>query len=128
MQRVVILGGGTGGAVAARRFGQWARDGEVEVVLIDRSAYHEYQPSYLWVMTGRRQPEEVRRPLELLGPRYGTRVVCAEVTRIDPDARRVETTTGSFEYDFLIVALGGRSCVRTPGLQAWKRPGRWNTP
>ena len=106
MRRVVILGGGTGGAVAARRFGQWAREGEVEVVLVDRSPYHEYRPSYLWVMTGKREPDDVRRPLQLLGPRYGTRVVRAEVTRIDPDARRVETGADAFDYDFLIVALG----------------------
>lgn len=106
MKRVVVLGGGTGGAVAARRFAQWARPGEVEVVVIDRSPWHEYRPSYLWIMTGRRQPDEVRRPLKLLEQRYGTRVVQASATRIDPDARQVETDQGTFDYDYLIVALG----------------------
>lgn len=103
MQRVVILGGGTGGAVAARRLGQWAREGEVGVVLVDRSAFHEYRPSYLWVMTGRREPDDVRRPLELLGPRYGTGVVRAEVARIDPGTRRVETDADAFDHDFLML-------------------------
>lgn len=106
MKRVLILGGGTGGAVAARRFAQWTQPGEVEVVLIDRSPWHEYRPSYLWIMTGRRTPDEVRRPLKRLEERYGTRVVQATVTRIDPDARYVETDGGRFEYDYLIVALG----------------------
>ncbi len=106
MRRVVILGGGSGGAIAARRFAQWSRPGEVEVVLIDRSPWHEYRPSYLWVMTGRRRPDEVRRPLRLLEARYSTRVMQATVQTIDPDARRVVTDQGTVDYDFLIVALG----------------------
>ena len=28
-----------------------------QLVLIDRSPWHEYRPSYLWVMTGKREPE-----------------------------------------------------------------------
>ncbi len=106
MPRVVILGGGTGGAIAAKRLGEWSRPGEVEVVLVDRSPWHEFRPSYLWVMTGKREPDQVRRPLKLLEARYGTKVIQANVTRIDPDARRVETDVGPLEYDFLIVALG----------------------
>jgi NADH dehydrogenase FAD-containing subunit len=67
MERELILGGGTGGAVAASRLGKWARPDEVEVVLVDRSLYHEHRPSYLWIMTGKRQADDVRRPLEILG-------------------------------------------------------------
>jgi sulfide:quinone oxidoreductase len=106
VKRVVILGGGSGGAVAAKRLGRWSREGEVEVVLIDRSRWHEYRPSYLWVMTGKREPEDVRRELSILSHRYGTRVVNAEVTAIDPEARRVEAGEQSFDFDYLIVSLG----------------------
>lgn len=120
MKRVVILGGGSGGAMAARRFGQWAKPDEVEVVLIDRSPWHEYRPSYLWVMTGKREHDEVRRPLKKLESRYGTRVVEASVTAIDPDKQRVDTEQGSFDYDFLIVALGAvlKDDPRAEGLEA----------
>ncbi len=106
MKRVVVLGGGSGGAVAAKRLARWSREGEVEVVLIDRSPWHEYRPSYLWVMSGRRTPEQVRRPLSILEERYGTRVVQAEVTSIDTEKQRVETSAEGFDYDFLIVSLG----------------------
>jgi sulfide:quinone oxidoreductase len=120
MQRVVILGGGSGGAVAARRFGRWARDDEVEVVLIDQSAWHEYRPSYLWVMTGTRSPDDVRRPLKALETRYGTKVVEAAVTRIDPDRSRIETAAEEFDYDYLIVSLGSvlRDDPRVHGIEA----------
>ena len=68
VKRVVILGGGSGGAVAGKRLGRWAKEGEFEVVLIDRSRWHEYRPSYLWVMTGKREPEDVRRELDPHAP------------------------------------------------------------
>jgi sulfide:quinone oxidoreductase len=120
VKRVVILGGGSGGAVAAKRLARWSRDGEFEVVLIDRSPWHEYRPSYLWVMTGRREPDQVRRPLSVLGDRYGTKVVNAEVISIQPDGHRVETDSGGFDYDYLIVALGAelQRSEATSGLEA----------
>ncbi len=121
MRRVVILGGGSGGAVAAKRLGRWSHDGELEVVLIDRSRWHEYRPSYLWVMTGKREPDQVRRELSILGARYGTRVVEGEVSAIDPSAKRVETAGGEgFDYDHLIVALGAevKRSERVAGLEA----------
>ena len=120
MKRVVILGGGSGGAVAAKRLGRWAKEGEFEVVLIDRSRWHEYRPSYLWVMTGKREPEDVRRELSILTHRYGTEVVEAEVTAIDPRARRVETSSGGYDYDYLVVSLGAelRRSDQIAGLEA----------
>ncbi len=120
MKRVVILGGGSGGAVAAKRLERWSKEGEVEVVLIDRSRWHEYRPSYLWVMTGKREPADVRRELSILSERYGTQVVNAEVTAIDPQARRVETGSGGFDYDYLIVSLGAelRRSADLAGLEA----------
>ena len=120
MKRVVILGGGSGGAVAAKRLGRWAKEGEFEVVLIDRSRWHEYRPSYLWVMTGKREPKDVRRELSILTHRYGTEVVEAEVTAIDPRARRVETSSGGYDYDYLVVSLGAelRRSERVAGLEA----------
>jgi sulfide:quinone oxidoreductase len=96
------------------------------VVLIDRNPFHEYRPSYLWVMTGKREPDDVRRPLTILNERYGTRVVQASVTGIDPDAKRVTTDGEDFDYDFLIVALGAEVAPRNDltGLDApWELDG-----
>ena len=120
MKRVVILGGGSGGAVAAKRLGRWSKEGEFEVVLIDRSRWHEYRPSYLWVMTGKREPAQVRRELSILSERYGTQVVNDEVTAIDTKARRVETGSGGVDYDYLIVSLGAelRRSQQVAGLEA----------
>jgi sulfide:quinone oxidoreductase len=120
VKRVVVLGGGSGGAVAAKRLARWSREGELEVVLVDRKRWHEYPPSFLWVMTGKREPDDVRRELSLLESRYGTRVVNAEVTAIDAANQRVETSAEGLDFDFLIVALGAelRHAEELAGLEA----------
>lgn len=120
MKRVVILGGGSGGAVAASRLAKWSNPDEFEVVLVDRSPWHEYRPSYLWLMTGRRTPDQVRRPLNLLEKRYGTRVMQSPVTSIDPRANQVSTDWGNLDYDYLVVSLGSvvHQDETTAGLDA----------
>ncbi|MEZ0290713.1 MAG: FAD/NAD(P)-binding oxidoreductase [Sulfolobales archaeon] len=104
MKRVVILGGGAGGAVLASRLAKKLRN-EASVVLVDKNLYHEFRPSYLWIATGLREPDQIRRPLNLL-ERRGVKYVNDEVQKIDLGNRRVIGAKSSFEYDYLIISLG----------------------
>jgi sulfide:quinone oxidoreductase len=58
MATITILGGGVGGLVTARelrkRLGK-----EHEIVLVDRESRHVFSPSFLWLMVGKRRPEQV---------------------------------------------------------------------
>src|SRR5579864_6128835 len=101
---VVVLGGGTGGLVAARRLRRLLDAGD-RVVLIDRSATHHYAPSFLWVMNGTRRSDQISRDLRALR-RRGIEVVIAGVDAIDVANHRVETSAGAIEYDRLVVSLG----------------------
>lgn len=101
---VVVLGGGTGGLVAARRLRRSLGAGD-RVVLVDRSISYRFAPSFLWVMTGARRPEQIsadRRHLR----RRGIEVLHAEVLGIDPTGHTVKTSEGELSYDRLVVALG----------------------
>ena len=53
---VVILGGGTGGLVAARRLRRLLAPAD-RVVVVDRSSTYQFAPSLLWVLTGARPAE-----------------------------------------------------------------------
>jgi NADH dehydrogenase len=99
--RVVIVGGGFGGLYAAKAL----RRAPVEVTLVDRAGHHLFQPLLPQVATGALAEEEIAVPLErLLGRQRNAHVVCAEVTDIDLDARRIEPL--DLEYDSLVVAAG----------------------
>ncbi len=101
---VVVVGGGTGGIVAAHRLRRELAAGD-RVVIIERDPIYRFAPSFLWVLTGDRRPEQISSDLRRLR-RRGIELVEAEVRAIDTDARRVETSNGPIVYDRLVVALG----------------------
>jgi sulfide:quinone oxidoreductase len=107
----VVLGGGTGGLVAARELERRVPAGH-RVVLVDRSAEHVYQPSLLWQMVGERREEQFRRPLSRL-ERKGIEFRQAEVEELDLDNRIVRTSAGEIDYDALVVSLGARLAPET---------------
>jgi sulfide:quinone oxidoreductase len=102
--RTVVLGGGTGGLVAARELRRRLAT-DHRVVLVDRAADHVYQPSLLWQMVGKRRPSQFSRPLNRL-QRKGIEFRNTEAQTLDLDNRVVVTASGDLEYDSLVVSLG----------------------
>lgn len=116
---IVVLGGGTGGLVAATRLRRML-DREHRITIIDRSPYYTYEPSLTWVMSGRRRLPRISRDLRKLRKK-GIDVHTAEITAIDLEARRVTYGKHEISYDFLVIALGAEySAAEVPGLErAW---------
>lgn len=113
--RVVVLGAGFGGLELVSRLSE-ELGGDVDIVLVDRTDDFVFGFSKLDVMFGRLLPEQVRhRYADIATP--GVQFVSAEVTSIDPGARRVETSAGVLEADVLVIALGADlDPAATPGL------------
>lgn len=105
MKKVAILGGGFAGLNAARKLRN-VRD--VEVTVIDRENHHLFQPLLYQVAMAALSPAEIAAPIRSLLTGRNTRVIKALVQRIDVAAKRVETDSGSFFYDYLIVACGAQ--------------------
>ena len=115
VQRIVILGGGIGGQVAATRLKQ-KLGAEARVVLVERSKTFTFAPSLLWLMVGKRQPRTITRDYSGI-VRRGIEVVQATVTGIDTAAAEVQTDSGTIGYDYLVIALGASLDLdRIPGL------------
>src|SRR5215470_1041783 len=95
--RVVIIGGGFGGLLAA----QTLKSVPVDVTLIDRRNYHLFQPLLYQVATGSLSPGDIAAPLRgVLSRQKNARVLLGDVQDIDPVAKRVILADGaSFEYD-----------------------------
>ncbi|MBI5449864.1 MAG: NAD(P)/FAD-dependent oxidoreductase [Gammaproteobacteria bacterium] len=111
---ILILGGGTGGIVAASRL----RKGlgrEHRIVLIERAADYLFAPSLLWLMTGLRKRTAISRPLTRLA--HGIERVHGNIEAIDPLHRTVQVNGRKLSGDYLVVALGAELAPQTvPGL------------
>lgn len=104
MTRVVIIGGGFAGLLAAKQLGN--RDG-IEVTLLDRRNFHLFQPLLYQVAMAGLSPADIAAPIRSLLSRYRNIIVLqAEAKGIDRERRVVTTNVGEYAYDYLIVATG----------------------
>ncbi len=109
-RKVVIVGGGFGGLFAARGL----RRCDVDVVLVDRTMHHLFQPLLYQVATGVLSEGQVAFPLRS-ALRHHRNVECllAQVESVDVDARTVHAVRPRGEpitvpYDDLVIAAGVR--------------------
>jgi sulfide:quinone oxidoreductase len=116
---VLILGGGTGGLVAAHRLRRMLAK-EHHILLVDRSPQYSFAPSLTWVMLGKRDGRRITRDLRAL-TKKGIEFVLGEVERIDPANKRAIVGGQQLAFDYLIIALGAQySSDEIPGLgQSW---------
>ncbi len=103
--RVVVIGGGFGGATAAKYISMWS-EGAIEVTMIEREKEFYSCPISNLVIGGSRKMNEITRSYDTLGNR-GVKVVQDEVTLIDPAKQTVTTRKGqTLQYDRLVVSPG----------------------
>jgi sulfide:quinone oxidoreductase len=103
-KRIVILGGGCGGVVAATHLGR-KLGADHDVTLVDRRTDHVFMPAFLFIMLGQRQPHDISRSLNHLAKR-NVKVVQSEILGIDPSRQEVTLQREKINYDYLIVSLG----------------------
>ena len=105
---VVIVGGGFGGLAAAKSLKRRV----VNVLLIDRSNHHLFQPLLYQVATSVLSSGQIASPIRsLLARQTNTSVVLGNVTGVDIGSKQVIVDTIDkigikIEYDYLIVATG----------------------
>jgi sulfide:quinone oxidoreductase len=114
-QRVVVLGAGFGGLELSTLLSEAVSD-RLDLTLIDKSDSFVFGFSKLDVMFGHEKPDAVRLPYRRI-VKPGVRFRQETITAIDPEARRVTTSGGTYEADVLVVALGADyDQAATPGL------------
>jgi sulfide:quinone oxidoreductase len=111
MAKVLILGGGFGGVVAAERLAEQLSD-EHQITLVSRSRNFVFYPALVKVAFGRCEAKDVSFDLRHAMLDRRVNFIEAEVARIDPHERKVAIAHGEIEgnisYDYLIFALGRR--------------------
>ena len=101
--RVVIVGAGFGGLLAARTLAQYP----VQITLIDRQNFHTFQPLLYQVATAGLSPGEIAAPIRwIMRSRRNVEVLMSEVQDFDLSRRVVNLPDGEIPYDYLLVASG----------------------
>jgi sulfide:quinone oxidoreductase len=114
-KHVLILGAGFAGLELAARLSGSLAD-EVRVTLLDKNDSFHFGFAKLDVLLGRRAASDVLLPYRNIA-KDGVEFRQESVTAIDPQARVVTTDEGSYECDFLVVALGAEyDFAATPGF------------
>ena len=122
MKKLVILGAGCAGTMAANKLRRQLDREEWSITIIDKDDRHVYQPGLLFIPFGVYKADEiVRSRSEFISK--GINFVVDEIIAVDVDKQEVETTAGSYPYDKIIVSTGVELAPdEIPGMmEGWQK-------
>ena len=104
--RVVIIGGGFAGLALI----EGLKNKAVQVVLIDKHNYHQFQPLLYQVATSGLEPDSIAFPFrKQLVKHKNIRYHYANVEFINPKSKKITTDKGAISYDYLVIATGTKT-------------------
>ena len=129
--KVVVIGGGYGGATAAKYIRMWSDYG-ISVTLVEPNPTFISCPISNLVLGGVKTMADITTPYDNLGKRHGVQMVRDMVTSIDPEKRLVRLASGAeLPYDRLVLSPGvdfmwetlpgmASTAAKDKVLHAWK--------
>ena len=103
--KVVVVGGGYGGATAAKYIKMWAPN--IDVTLIERNAEFISCPISNLVLGGSKTMQDITVGYDALQKKYGVRLVRGEATAVDVEKKMVRMANGdAFAFDRVILSPG----------------------
>ena len=104
--RIVIIGGGFAGISLAKKL----RNKKVQVVLLDKHNYHNFQPLMYQVATGGLEPDSIAYPIRKIVQEYKDFYFrLAEVREIDAKNNTIYADIGELKFDYLVIATGSKT-------------------
>lgn len=101
--RIIIVGGGFAGLNLAKKL----KNAPVELLMFDRHNYHTFQPLLYQVATGAIEVETIAFPIRrIFQGQKNFNFLIAEVIRVNAEASTIDTTLGTYQYDYLVLATG----------------------
>ena len=107
-KKVLVLGGNFGGLTAALAV-HHELEGDVEVRVVSASDHFLFNPSLIWLPFGKRKAADITFPLAPTFEAQGVDFVHGEATHLDLVDKKVTTSAGTYDYDYLVVATGYRN-------------------
>lgn len=104
-KKVIIVGGGFGGLLAAKEF----NDTEFDVTLIDKTNHHLFQPLLYQVAAAALSPADIAIPIRsVFSDQKNIKVVLDEVISVDKEKSMIKLSDSEMNFDYLILSPGAR--------------------
>lgn len=102
-KRVVIIGGGFAGLKLAKSL----KNSDLQIVLIDKNNYHQFQPLFYQVATAGLEPSAISFPLrKAIQNQEHIHFRIASLEKVDSENQHIHTDIGKLKYDHLVLAIG----------------------
>ncbi len=102
-RKIIVVGGGFAGIQLVRKLD----DKLFDILLIDKINHHQFQPLLYQVATSQIEPSSISFPLRhIFRNKKNVQIRLAEVISVDNSNKTINTTIGTFDYDYLVLAIG----------------------
>lgn len=106
-KRMIIMGGGFAGLQLAKKL---SGSKHFEVIIVDKNNYHFFPPLLYQVSTAFIEPSNISYPYRKMFQRWkNIRFYMGELVNVDPETNTINTSNGSLNYDYLVLAMGTES-------------------
>ena len=104
-KKVIIVGGGFGGLLAAKEF----QDTDFDVTIIDKTNHHLFQPLLYQVAAAALSPADIAIPIRsVFGNQKNIKVLLDEVISVNKENNTIKLTGSELKFDYLILSPGAR--------------------
>ncbi|MFA4862868.1 MAG: FAD/NAD(P)-binding oxidoreductase, partial [Bacteroidales bacterium] len=106
---ILVLGAGTGGIITAKelskKVGNDREPDPVKILVFEKEEKNVFAPSLLWLMVGKRKPEQVYRNTQKIAG-AGIEVVIGEIEKVNPEQISVTVKGKEYRGGYMVVSLG----------------------
>ncbi len=104
--KIIVIGAGFGGIELVKAL----RKKPIDVLLMDRNNYHNFQPLMYQVATGGLEPGSIAYPVRRIFRKFkNVTFRMAEILDIDVKQKEISTSIGNFDFDYLVIATGSEN-------------------
>jgi NADH:ubiquinone reductase (H+-translocating) len=102
-KKLVVIGGGFGGLTLLKNI----NNNNLEILLIDKTNYHLFQPLLYQVATAALSPADIAVPIRaVLSNKKNVKVILDEAISVDRENQKVKLINSEVEYDYLVISTG----------------------
>lgn len=122
-KRIIVLGGGYGGVLTAKKLGRrLKKDEDVEITLIDKNPYHTMLTELHEVAANRVSEDSIKIDFKKIFARRKVKVVLDEINEFDFKNGVLKSKSNSYGYDYLVIGTGSKpTYFGIPGAEEYSR-------